>query len=69
MCPVEQFLGLINLMFLLDLDYYYYVWFFNSAHILIFLQEYFTLVSGYGLRNQTKVTPVDSIKDVVRSLV
>ena len=32
----SEFLGLINLMFLLDKDYYYYVWFFTCAHIQIF---------------------------------
>ena len=35
----SEFLGLINLMFLLDLNYYYYVWFFTCAHIQFFFSS------------------------------
>ena len=33
---LSEFLGLMNLMFLLDKNYYYYVWVLTCAHIQIF---------------------------------
>ena len=37
MCPAGRFRGNFwDLMFLLDFDYYYYIWYFTCAHIQIF---------------------------------
>ena len=42
----SEYLGLINLMFLLDLDYYYYVWFFTCAHIRTFFHLAFLIIGS-----------------------
>ena len=72
-----EFLGLINLLFLLNKNYYYYVWFFTSAQIQIFFFFFLLQASNntgilntctqLWLMESEQATPVDSIKDVVRS--